>query len=208
MTTPGYDSDITSQQEPATDITPSKEDKARLDSIIRSTKAFQQSEDEPFTLSSGIQSNHYFDIKTLNGDAEGLYTTAQILYGMIHRVGEINSVGGLESGSIPMAAAVSQLSYMLNPTRPITSFYVRKNPKEYGLQKMIEGIPRSPAIILEDVITTGKSALRAISALQEAGYECRGLFSVIFRGEPQHLEMINKRCRFHYIFAESDFIAS
>lgn len=185
-------------------LQPSEESMRDLAGVIRSVGAFIDSEDG-IVLSSGQCSRFYFDLKKLNGDARGIHTVAQIMHGMALQLG-VQSVGGLESGSVGMAAAISQLSHMRDPDRPITSFYVRKEPKEHGMKNLIEGIPRSPVVIIDDVITTGASALRAAGAVREEGHECAGILSIIFRGGQKHRERLREEGgSFHYLFAESYF---
>ena len=156
----------------------------RLRELLFHTGAIQYSPDRPFQLTSGATSHHYFDLKLLNGNPEGINTVAKIRYGYIKDIGA-KSVGGLESGSIPISTAVSQLSYtehLHDPQNPlINSFYVRKKIKEHGAQKLIEGVIQSPAVVIDDVITSGGSALKAVRAVREEGHECLLLLCIIFR---------------------------
>ena len=85
--------------------------------------------DNPIALSSGKKSNYYFDMKLVTGDPEGITLVAKVLYDKIKKLGKIKSVGGLESGSISIATAISQFSHRENPDNAICSFYVRKKPK-------------------------------------------------------------------------------
>ncbi len=157
-------------------------------------------------LASGLKSHYYFDLRRLNGDAQGIHTVAKIFHNMIKKMDGVNSVGGLESGSISIATAISQLSHIENPTRPLTSFYVRKNPKKYGTKNQIEGVLRSPAVVVDDVITSGASAILAADTIRGAGCECRAILSIIFRGGNKDKENIRQNSEFHHIFRESDFI--
>ena len=179
-------------------------DKAKLAELVRTTGAFRYSPDELFTLASGLKTPYYFDLRRLNGDAAGISAVAEALYGMIRALGGIRSVGGLESGSISIAAAVSYLSHIKSPLEPLSSFYVRKEPKKYGTRSRIEGILRSPAVVVEDVVTSGRSALRAADAVREAGCECRAIISIIFRGGDTERSRINKSDRFYHILHETD----
>lgn len=179
-------------------------DKQRLANLIVTTGAFEHY-DEPKKLSSGKMSHYYFDLKRLTGDPEGINVVAKVLYDHIKQVGGIKSVGGLESGSIAIATAISQLSYNENPGNPIKSFYVRKKAKEYGLQKMIEGCIESPVIVVDDVITTGTSALKAVAEIKTAGHVSKGLLSIVFRGTEDDKKKIESESGFYYLFAEKDF---
>ena len=179
--------------------------KAKLAELIESTGAFQYSK-EPYTLASGITTNFYFDLKKLNGHPEGINTVAKVFYFKIKEIGEVKSVGGLAAGSISIATAISQLSYLENPEDPIYSFYVRKEPKKYGSQKRIEGNIISPVVVVDDVITSGMSAISAVNAVKEEGFECKRLLSIVFRGNEKDLENIEKNNKFDYIFPEKYFV--
>lgn len=185
-------------------------DTARLEELIVETKAFQYSPDKPFQLASGRISPYYFDLKKLNGHPEGLNTVAKIFYHIIKGMKDVTSVGGLESGSISIASAISQLSFLehqKDPTNPlINSFYVRKKAKEYGSGKQIEGIIKSPVVVVDDVITSGDSAIKAVNVLKDENYECNCLISVIFRGTLENKEKIEKVSKFEYLFTETELV--
>ncbi|RNJ79532.1 MAG: hypothetical protein EB829_01885 [Nitrosopumilus sp. H8] len=182
--------------------------KEKLDKLIHSTGAYQYSA-EGFRLVSGKTSEFYFDLKLLNGDPEGLYTVAMIFYHHIKKLPDVRAVGGLESGSISIAAAISQLSYIENKkddTNPkITSFFVRKEQKLHGTKKSIEGKITSPVVIIDDVITSGMSAISAVNAVEKAGHKCKCLMSIIFRGNQRQYEEITKSVPLQYVFAKEQF---
>lgn len=140
------------------------------------THSYKESPDTPFKLSSGRTSPYYVDAKSTLSKAEGLYLAGQILYSRIkacERQEEvsIDLVGGMEVGAIPMVNAVALHSYLQH--EPIGWFYVRKTPKSHGLQKWVEGsvTPGQKAIILDDVVTTGRSTLDAIERARASGLE-------------------------------------
>lgn len=180
-----------------------------LAKLIADTGAFRYSPDKPFRLASGATSKYYFDLRRLNGDPAGICSVARILYDHAKAEG-IKSVGGMESGSISMSAAVAQLSYYENqkdPTNPLVrSFYVRKAPKEHGMRARIEGMPESPVAVVDDVITSGASALAAVDAAREAGYDCKLLMAIVFRGSDADLSRIGQYGKFEYLFTGDDLI--
>jgi len=184
----------------------SNQDKENLRQLIIKTRAFEYHE-KPIKLSSGIESNLYFDIKKLTGLPEGIHVVAKVLYDRIMQVGGIKSVGGLESGSIAISIAISQLSHMTNKDTALQSFYVRKEPKRHGLEKWIEGCVRSPTVVVDDVITTCKSALKAIQILRNEHHQVNYLLTVVYRGtEEQRKEMEREyKIKLEYIFNETDF---
>jgi orotate phosphoribosyltransferase len=162
---------------------------------------------EPTKLAYGGLSNYFFDVKQLMGDPEGSYLVAAALYQKINEIGGIKSVGGLESGSISIAHAISSQSR--GAASPLHAFYVRKEQKKGGAKKWIEGCFKSPAVVVDDVITTGTSALQAIDTIRkqnpENKVEC--LITVVYRGTPELAKKIEQEnnLKFVYIFHETDF---
>lgn len=182
----------------------------RLEELILETGAFQYSPEKQFRLASGRLSDYYFDLKKLNGNPEGINIVARVLYHKIKQMKGVESVGGLVAGSISIASAISQLSYLENQKNPenpvISSFFVRKAAKEHGSGNQIEGNITSPVVVVDDVITSGDSAIQAAKAVQEKNYECRCLLSIIFRGTAEQKEKINKVSKFDYLFTEDELV--
>jgi len=178
-----------------------------LEKKIVSTKTFEYHEKE-IRLAYGKPTHYYFDFRRLTGDPEGINITANILYNIIQEIGDIKSVGGLELGSIPLSTAVSHLSYIKNPDKSINSFYVRKEAKKNGLTKIIEGCIKSPAVVVDDVITTGTSAIKAIKEVRNAGNTVDHLLSIVFRGTEEEKKKIEEenKIKFHYVFHQDQFI--
>ncbi len=185
-------------------------DKARLEELIIETGAFQYSPEKPFQLASGIVSPYYFNLKKLNGHPEGLNTVAKIFYNIFKKMQGVTSVGGLESGSISIASAITQLSFSENKSDPrnplINSFYVRKEAKKYGSGKQTEGNIHSPAVVVDDVITSGDSAIKAVNVIKDEKYECECLISIVFRGTDEQEEKIRKISNFEYLFTEKELV--
>ena len=188
-----------------------EDQKRRLVDLMVRTGALQFSPAKKFVLASGEESEFYFDLRLLNGDPEGINAVAGAFYHQIRDVPGIASAGGLESGSIPIATAVSQLSYLKHqrdPSSPlIRSFYVRKSQKSHGTKKMIEGNPASPAVILDDVVTSGRSAITAVNVARDAGHTCELLMSIIFRGTEEQRKEIEKTIPLRYVFAKDELVA-
>lgn len=164
---------------------------------------------EEVTLASGKKTQYYFDLKQVTGHPRGINETARALYDLIMGLGEnFKSVGGLESGSISIATAISALSHNVNPDNSLTSFYVRKIAKSHGLGKQIEGIVRTPAVIVDDVVTTGDSALRAVKALKDDGIDVKYLICVVYRDSPEKKREFEDKngIKLVNLFFESEFI--
>ena len=178
-------------------------DKDKLLRLLVRTGAFQYSPDKPFALASGKTSPYYFDLRLLNGDPEGINAIAVEFYNRIRQMPDIKSVGGLESGSISIATAIAQLSWIehrRDQSSPlISSFFVRKEQKKHGTRRLIEGRCSSSTVVIDDVVTSGMSALSAVAAVREEGLECACLMSIVFRGDDSHLRRIKKDIPFYYL---------
>src|SRR5262245_31842830 len=117
------------------------------------------------TLSSGKTSDFYVDSKQTVLTAEGHFLVGQLFLALLERhAPEVTAVGGITMGADPLASAVATLSFIAG--RPRDAFYVRKEPKGHGTAQWIEGAkriaPGTKVAIVEDVITTGGSTLKAI----------------------------------------------
>lgn len=137
-----------------------------------------------FVLTSGAHSPHYVDARLTTMRPEGLTTIAQLA---LLRFPELlwfpTAVGGLTLGADPIAYAIAYAS-SFTPT-PLRAFTVRKEPKAHGTHQQIEGplIQGDAVVIIEDVLTTGGSALRAVEAVQKFGASVLGVLAVVDRQE-------------------------
>ncbi|MEO0648492.1 MAG: orotate phosphoribosyltransferase [Cyanobacteria bacterium J06650_10] len=133
-----------------------------------------------FTLSSGKKSEYYINGKQVTLHAQGGLMVARLLLDMLP-VGTIG-VGGLTLGADPMVSAVSIAGAYEN--KPVTPLIIRKEAKGHGTRAYIEGptLPEgSPIVILEDVVTTGASALKAVERLRDAGYVVNDILALVDR---------------------------
>lgn len=137
-----------------------------------------------FKLSSGRESTLYIDARLTTMSPEGLVLIGQLgLQALTDSGWNVQSVGGLTLGADPVAYAIAYASGL--STRSIRAFTVRKEPKAHGTSQLIEG-PFSPGdrvAVVEDVITTGASALRAASAIRSNGGTVAGVLAVVDRSE-------------------------
>jgi len=136
-----------------------------------------------FTLASGRQSTLYIDARLTTMSPEGLVLIGRLGLTRIRQNWEPNSVGGLTLGADPISYAISYTSAVSG--RPIRAFTVRKEAKTHGAGKLIEGPFQSGdyTVVIEDVITTGGSALQAIAAIQRAGGVIVGVLALVDREE-------------------------
>lgn len=141
--------------------------RSRLLELLRE-HAFQERE---VTLSSGLKSNFYIDCKQVSLDAEGAALIGELFHQMVEEIApSAVAVGGLTMGADPLATATSIASFVAG--RPRAAFLVRKEPKGHGTNQWVESTrlsPGAPVVVLEDVITTGASTLRAIERSRLAG---------------------------------------
>jgi orotate phosphoribosyltransferase len=137
-----------------------------------------------FTLSSGRESSLYIDARLTTMSPEGLVLIGHLGLQALDQSGwNVQSVGGLTLGADPVAYAIAYASGL--SARSIRAFTVRKDPKSHGTGQLIEGpfVPGDRVAIVEDVITTGASALRAASAVRSSGGIIAGILAVIDRNE-------------------------
>ena len=159
------------------------------------------------TLASGLKSNFYIDCKQSVLTAEGHFLVGSLLLGLLReKTPEAEAVGGLTMGADPLASAVSTLSYVAG--RPLTAFYVRKEPKGHGTGQWIEGIkslrPGMPVAILEDVVTTGGSAMKAIGRVREFGLNVKVILGLVDREEGGR-ETLEREAPLVTLFRKRDF---
>lgn len=153
------------------------------------TKAFEKRE---VILASGKPSNFYIDCKQVTLSAEGHVLVGEALFDLIQRTGRpIKGVGGLTLGADPIASAVSLISAQRG--HPIPAFIVRKEPKKHGTEQYLEGLGNIPAgsevVVVEDVVTTGESAWKAVDRSRKAGLVVNLVLGLVDRleGGREHL---------------------
>ena len=159
--------------------------KAQLvDLILR--KSYREGD---FTLSSGQKSSFYIDLKATTLSASGAHWIGKLALDELRRAGilwRISGVGGLTLGADPIATAVSLSSLgVAGGPEGIPAFIVRKESKGHGTSRFIEGLENLPAhsglLIVEDVSTTGKSAMQAVDKVRDSGFHVVGVLSVVDR---------------------------
>lgn len=155
--------------------------KERLGEIILE-RSFKYSDNPPFTLASGRQSNYYFNCKATTLDPEGMNLIGAIIFDMLKDT-DITAAGGLTLGADPIANALAVISYQKG--KPIKSFIVRKDAKDHGTKSAIEGSvrPGEKVAIIDDVITTGGSTITAIEQARKAGLSVAMVITLVDREE-------------------------
>lgn len=139
-----------------------------------------------FTLASGATSPYYVDCRVLLAHPGPRQLVAQLACERIRDL-SLDCIGGLEIGAIPLATAISAYGYTASPRREWRTFVVRKQAKDHGLGKLIEGVvgPGDRALIVDDVLTSGGSVLKAVRAGREAGLKVESALVVVDRKEQE-----------------------
>lgn len=136
-------------------------------------------------LASGRESDFFVDCKQTALTAEGHALVGELMYEALDQLPPCEAIAGVELGGCPLASAVSLVSFQKG--RPLDAFFVRKEQKDHGSRRLVEGdrslVPGMPVVILEDVVTTGGSTLKAVAKLQEAGVKVVGVVALVDRLE-------------------------
>jgi orotate phosphoribosyltransferase len=179
--------------------------RARLHEIIRK-RSFGRGE---ITLASGRKSDFYFNLKPTMMDPEGATLLAELTYEAL-RDEQYDYIGGLEMGAVPLAGAIAQISWLKG--HPIAAFFVRKKPKEHGARLAIEGLAKDETlagkriVVVEDVTTTGGSAMKAVEALREAGADVALVFTMVDRQEGAAEAFAAAQLPFRALYTASEFL--
>lgn len=136
-----------------------------------------------FILASGRQSTLYIDARLTTMSPQGLVLIGTLGFTQIRQIWSVDSIGGLTLGADPISYAISYAS--AKSDRPLRAFTVRKEAKTHGTGKLIEGPFQTGdrTVVIEDVITTGGSALKAAAAIQNAGGLVAGVLALVDREE-------------------------
>lgn len=136
-----------------------------------------------FTLASGRHSTLYIDARLTTMSPQGLVLIGTLAFARIRQIWTADSVGGLTLGADPISYAISYTSAVSDT--PLRAFTVRKEAKAHGTGKLIEGPFQKGdrTIVIEDVITTGGSILKAMAAVQSAGGLVAGVLALVDREE-------------------------
>jgi orotate phosphoribosyltransferase len=156
-------------------------DRERLVQLLRE-RSFER---KRVTLASGRESDFFIDCKQAVLTAEGHALVGLLMFDALDALPPCDAVAGVELGGCPLASAVSLTSYIRG--RPLPALYVRKDVKDHGSKRLIEGdrslVPDLRVTILEDVITTGGSTLKAVDKLRAAGANVTGVVVLVDRLE-------------------------
>lgn len=177
-------------------------DRERLLEILK-TLSYEEGE---FILKSGKKSTFYIDARETALNPEGMHLTGSIMYKMVREMPGIDAVGGVSVGADPLVCAVVLNSY--NAKDNLAGFFIRKEPKGHGKNLWVEGAknlkPGMNVVILEDVVTTGGSSLRAVEITESEGYKVKAVIALLDRLEGGKETIESKGYTFKSIFNLKD----
>jgi orotate phosphoribosyltransferase len=158
-------------------------------------------------LASGKESNFYFDLKMTMSVPEGANALAELILARLDSR-KVDYVGGLAIGAVPLLGPIAILS--LYKGRPLPTFFVRRDTKARGTMQKLEGVMPDElrgqdVVILDDVTTTGASAMVAVEEVRKAGANVILILSIVDRGEGAAEFFQEKGIPFEYFFTAQEF---
>src|SRR3990172_13420114 len=181
--------------------------KSSLVELIRQ-RSYQYNPEPIFKLSSGASSHFYFNLKNTTHSPKGLYLVGKLIHEKMKAEGiKARAIGGLTLGADPIASAVARYSYDMQD--PVEAFVIRKEPKGHGLGLQIEGNVKEGdhVIIVDDVVTTGGSTIKAIQIAKSHGLLIDAVIILVDRCEfngRQNIEEFGYPV--YYIFPLNNFL--
>jgi orotate phosphoribosyltransferase len=178
------------------------DDRSRLLKILKELSY----EEGDFVLTSGKRSTFYIDAKETTLNPQGMYLVGKIMYGMAREIPGIQAVGGVSIGGDPLVC--STVLAALGAQDDLPGFLIRKEPKGHGTNLWLEGgknlKPGMTVVILEDVVTTGGSSLKAIEVTERGGYIVKGTIALLDRLDGGREAIESKGYLFKSIFTLND----
>jgi len=175
--------------------------RARLLEIIRQKSLLRGT----FKLASGATSDYYLDMKPTTFDPEGATLIGEIICDMMQGDTDVDSIGGLELGAVPIVAAVCAQSFR---GRPVNGFVVRKEKKGHGTDQKIDGNfkPNTTVVLIEDVTTKGGSVMQAVNAVRAQGATVKKIITIVDRLEGAEANLKKEGVVLAPIFTTKDLL--
>jgi orotate phosphoribosyltransferase len=189
--------------------------RSQFESGLLRAKAFRLIQEKSFSkgrykLASGKESNYYLDMKPTMFNPEGAAALSEMILDKLAGI-EVDYVGGVALGAVPLISTITMLSYLQN--RPLPGFFVRKEVKGHGTMKLVEGLAKGESlegkrvVVLEDVTTTGGSSMIAVTAAQDSGAKVILVLSIVDREEGAAEFYKKIGIPFSALFTASEFLA-
>ncbi len=163
-------------------------------------------EEGEFILASGKKSTFYIDCKETTLNPRGMYLAGKIMYEITRELPDIEAVGGVSVGGDPLVCSAVLAAY--NANDDLKGFFIRKEPKGHGKNLWVEGAKNlregMSVVILEDVVTTGGSSLKAIDVTEKAGYKVIAVIAILDRLDGGKQTIESKGYIFKSIFNLND----
>jgi len=179
--------------------------RAELFELIR-TRSFGRGK---ILLASGRESDYYIDMRPTTVHPAGATCVGELVVDALEGVA-VDFVGGLEMGAVPIATAAAIASHRRG--RHIGAFFVRKKPKDHGAKKLVEGLPKGETlkgrnvVVVEDVTTTGGSAMQAVAALRDEGANIVLVLTIVDRLEGAADNFAAECLRFRALYTADEFL--
>jgi orotate phosphoribosyltransferase len=187
---------------------------SRFESNLLRAKAFNLIKEKSFSkgsfkLASGRRSNYYLDLKPTMFNPDGANALCEMIFEQLRTL-QVDYIGGLALGAVPLISTITMLS--ARQERPISGFFVRKEVKDHGTRKLVEGLSKGESlqdkkvVILDDVTTTGGSAMIAVQAALDSGAKVILVLSVVDREEGAEEFYRQMGIPFEALFTARDFL--
>jgi len=182
-----------------------EENRERLLELL-TEKSFLYSKEPTFKLASGKMSSFYVNCKKTTYDPEGINLIGKAVFEIAQKY-QVSAIGGLTLGADPIAVACAGESFIKG--KPINAFVVRKVVKEHGTKVPIEGNIKKgdKVIVIEDVITTGGSAILALDAVKEYGLNAVAVIALVDREEGGREAIEAKGLKVESLFTKQEIFA-
>jgi orotate phosphoribosyltransferase len=167
-----------------------------------------------FVLASGARSNLYVDCRVTTLDARGAVLVGELMHELLRREEQqrgikVDALGGLTMGADPISLSTAMRSSLAGDATPLRCFVVRKEAKGHGRGKRIEGNfqPGDSVVVIDDVITTGDSTLKAIAAVEEEGAKVAFVMVLVDREEGGRANIEGKGYPVAALFRRSELVS-
>ncbi len=157
-------------------------------------EAFKWNAQEGFRLASGKTSPYYVDCRIVLAHPYSRHLVAQLAFDLL-KTQDFDLIGGLEIGAIPLATSISDFAFSSDDQRNWRTYVVRKQAKDHGLGKLIEGTfePGEKAVVVDDVLTTGGSLIKATEAARNQGMHVSHAFVIVDRSNNERQDYLTQQ---------------